>query len=151
MQEQFNFLPPRNQSPEAPLRRTFTVVCAAAVILIVASCSSVQVPTGEALKGTWIQTGAGYEKGRPVTWENQTVVIEKAKGQGFAGFKKYKREGEQPQRESVNGVIGLNGDVLIVDEDGTFKGRFVGGKKLQGQYAEIGDDAAAINVELTRK
>lgn len=132
------------------MRRAFAFVCAAAVIITVASCSSVQVPTGEDLKGTWIQTGAGYEKGRPVTWENQTVVIEKADGQGFAGFKKYTREGEQPQREAVNGVIGLNGDVLIVDEDGKFEGRFVDGK-LQGQYAETGDDAAAINVELTRE
>jgi len=54
------------------------------------------------------------------------------------------------QREVVNGVIGVNGDVLIVDDDGTFEGRLVDGK-LQGQYAEVGDDAAAINVELTRK
>ena len=148
-----NFLTNQIQRLAAPLKRSIAAVGGAAVIINFASCvtkSSIQVPTGEDLKGTWSQTGAGFEKGGPVTWENQAVVIEKADGQGFAGFKEYTREGERPQKESVNGVIGFNGDVLIVDEDGTFKGRLVGGK-LQGQYAEIGGDAAAINVELTRK
>ena len=132
------------------LRRPFLTVVAAAIIMTAISCSSIQVPKGEDLKGTWSQTGAGYENGRPVTWENQTVVIEMAYGQGFTGFKEYEWESEGMQREVVNGVIGVNGDVLIVDDDGTFEGRLVDGK-LQGQYAEVGDDAAAINVELTRK
>lgn len=145
-----NFLPTQIQNFREPLTRAFTAASAAAVMITVASCASVEVPAGDDLKGTWSQTGAGYERGGPVTWENQTVVIEKATGQGFAGFKEYTREGEQPQKETVNGVIGLDGNVLIVDEDGTFNGRLVGGK-LKGQYAEIGDDAAAINVELTRK
>ncbi|MBE35137.1 MAG: hypothetical protein CMI16_06235 [Opitutaceae bacterium] len=78
------------------------------------------------------------------------MVIEEASGQGFTGFKEYAREGEQPQMETVNGVIGVNGNILIVDDDGKFEGRLVDGK-LQGQYAEVGDDAAAINVVLTRK
>lgn len=125
---------------------------AVAVVVTVAACgsgSSVEVPTGEDLVGTWSQTGAGYENAVPVTWENQTVVIVEAQGQGFTGFKEYTREGELPQTEAVNGVIGVDGDVLIVDEDGTFVGRFVDGR-LQGQYAETGADASAINVELAR-
>ena len=40
-------------------------------------------------------------------------------------------------------------DILIVDEDGLFEGRLVDGR-MQGQYAEIGDDATAINLELSR-
>jgi len=151
MKDQLNFLPTLIENLREPLSRAFTAISAAAVLITVASCSSVEVPAGDDLKGTWRQTGAGYEQGRPVNWGNHIVVIEKASGQGFAGFKEYKRDGEQPQKEALNGVIGLDGNVLIVDEDGTFEGRFVGGK-LRGQYAEVGGgDAAAINVELTRK
>lgn len=145
---------------EPPLARPHRVRAVAArtaitavVIITLASCgsdSSVAVPTGDDLEGTWIQEGAGYEDGEPVTWEDQTVVIEESEGQGFAGFKEYTRDGEQPQRETVNGVVGVDGDVLIVDEDGTFVGRFVDGR-LVGQYAELGDDTAAINVELVRE
>lgn len=133
-------------------RRIVATFIAAALILTVAACgsdSSEEIPTGEDLVGTWSQTGAGYENGVPATWENQTVVIVEAQGQGFTGFKEYTREGELPQTEAVNGVIGLDGEVLIVDEDGSFTGRFVDGD-LQGQYAEIGADASAINVVLAR-
>ena len=95
-------------------------------------------------------SSACSQNGTPVTWQNQTVVIDEAEGQGFAGFKEYAREGEQPQKEVLNGVIGPNGDILIVDEDGTFAGQLTDGR-LQGQYAESGDDAAAINLELSRQ
>ena len=131
----------------------FAAVGAAAVITLGAGCqadSSAPAPTAADLKGTWIQTGAGYEQGKPVTWENQTAVIEEASGQGFTGFKEYTREGEPPQKEMVNGVISSSGDILITDEDGQFRGRFIDGK-IEGQYGEVGDDSAAINVELSRK
>jgi len=137
-----------------------SVAIAALVVMGAAGCAAdasapennatASVPTGADLKGTWIQTGAGFEQGAPVTWENQTVVIEEASGQGFAGYKEYQGANEQPQKEAVNGVIGLDGSILIVDGDGTFQGRLSDGK-LQGQYAEVGDDAAAINVEISRK
>ncbi len=134
-------------------RTILAAIGAGAVIAAVAGCgtdSSAPVPTAADLKGTWLQTGTGYEMGVPVIWENQTVVIEKVDGQRFAGFKEYTREGEQPKKEMVNGVVGLNGDILMVDEDGSFRGRLIDGK-VQGQYAEVGSDAAAINVELSRK
>ncbi|CAN5292694.1 hypothetical protein BH09ACT8_BH09ACT8_20940 [soil metagenome] len=130
-----------------------TAVGAATVITLGAGCqvdSSEKVPTAADLKGTWAQTGAGYERGASVTWENQTVVIENADGQGFTGFKEYTREGEPPHKEMVNGVIGADGDILITDDDGQFRGRFNDGK-IAGQYAEVGNDSAAINVELSRK
>lgn len=148
-----NFLSSPGQSLGAPLKYVLTVVGIAAFLISASSCTTgslVHVPTGEVLKGTWTQTGAGYERGIPVTWENQTVVIDKAFGQGFAGFKEYTREGEPPQKESLNGVIGVNGNILIVDEDGTFEGRLIDGK-LQGYYAEIGDDVTAINLVMTRQ
>ncbi len=114
------------------------------------SSASVTAPTGADLVGTWTQSGAGFEGGVAVTWDNQTVVIEKADGQGFAGFKEYTREGEQPQKETLSGVVGLDGNVLIVDDDGTFEGRLADGK-LEGQYAEVGKDAAAINVVISKQ
>lgn len=124
----------------------------AALIAALTGCGTdraAPAPTGADLKGTWVQQGTGYENGAPLTWENQTVVIDEADGQGFSGFKEYTREGQPPQKEIINGVIGPNGDILIVDEDGLFEGRLVDGR-MQGQYAEIGDDATAINLELSR-
>ena len=117
-------------------------------MISLASCSLVQVPTGADLQGTWAQTGAGFERGRSVKWA-QTVVIEKADGQGFAGFKQYTQDGGPTHRESINGVIGLDGHILFVDDDGTFRGRLIKGK-LQGQYAEVGKDPAAVNLTLQR-
>lgn len=118
---------------------------------VLAGCGTAdKAPTGEDLKGTWAQTGEGYEMGRHVTWEDQTLVIEEAKGQGFVGFKEYTRDGEEPQKEVVNGVVGVDGGILIVDEDGVFEGSLVDGKIL-GQYVETGRDHGAVNVELTRK
>ena len=58
--------------------------------------------------------------------------------------------GEKPQKETINGVVGRDGDILITDEDGYFTGQLVDGK-ISGQYAEIGNDAAAINMELSRQ
>lgn len=69
---------------------------------------------------------------------------------GFAGYKEYTREGEKPQKEIVNGVIGIDGNIVIVDDDGTFEGRLIDGK-LQGQYVEVGEDATAINLVISRK
>ncbi|MEQ8719087.1 MAG: hypothetical protein RIE08_15870 [Acidimicrobiales bacterium] len=136
------------------MRRSIAAtLIAAALIFAVAACGSdspEEVPTGLDLVGTWSQTGAGYENGVAVTWENQTVVIVEAEGQGFTGFKEYTREGEPPTTEAVNGVVGVDGEVLIVDDDGWFEGRFVDGT-LQGQYAESGGDASAINVVLARE
>ena len=128
---------------------------AGAIIAAVAGCgsnsaadSSATVPTGAELVGTWTQTGEGFGNGAPITWEDQTIVIESANGQGFTGSKQY-TDNRQLQTEPINGVIGVDGTVLIVDDDGRFEGRLTDGK-LQGQYGETGPDAAAVNVEITR-
>ena len=140
------------------LLTSIAALAAAASITIAAGCGSssdsAEVPTGADLKGTWIQAGDGYERGVRVTPENQgfaaTVVIAEADGQGFTGYKEYTDPGEKPQREVLHGVIGLDGDILITDEDGFFTGKLLDGK-IRGQFAEIGSDAAAINVELSRQ
>lgn len=130
-----------------------TTAAAAAFLMIAAGCTTDEAssaPTGAELIGTWEQSGAGFERGVSVTWVDQVVVIESADGQGFTGFKEYTPAGEATQTETLNGVIATNGDILITDEDGVFRGRLENGTIL-GQYAETGDDAAAINVELVRE
>lgn len=134
--------------------RSTALTAAAAVVLVAlgAGCqadSSDSVPTGAELIGTWAQNGAGYEQGSPSAWEDQTVVIESADGQGFTGYKEYTSDDGGAQREIVNGVVGTDGEILIVDEDGFFRGRLDDGAIL-GQYVEVGADSAAMNVELTR-
>ena len=125
-------------------------VVAASVLAGCATGTSEKAPTGADLMGAWAQNGSGFERGSHVIWEDQTVVIEQAEGQGFTGFKEYHRDGEQPQREVVNGVVGVNGEIVMADDDGFFEGRLVDGKIL-GQYVEAGEDHGALNVELTRK
>lgn len=113
--------------------------------------SSVRIPAAKDLIGTWAQTGAGYEEGKPVTWTDQTLVIEAAEGQGFTGFKEYHNAGEDPQKEVVNGAVGVNGDIRIVDEDGFFVGQLVD-QKIVGQYIEVKKgESQVLNVELARK
>ena len=133
------------------------VGAASAIIAVASGCSadpSTKVPNGADLKGTWIQEGDGYERGIRVTPDNKgfeaTMVIAEADGQGFTGYKEHTDPGEKPQREILHGVVGLDGDILITDEDGQFTGKLVDGK-IRGQYAETGRDAAAINVELSRQ
>jgi hypothetical protein len=127
----------------------------AALLTIAASgCAAkddAKVPAATDLIGTWAQSGAGYEEGKPVTWKDQTLVVEAAEGQAFTGFKEYANEGEDPQKEVVNGAIGVNGDIRITDEDGFFVGRLVDGK-IQGQYIEVKEgESQVLNVELARK
>ena len=50
----------------------------------------------------------------------------------------------------MNGVIGVDGNILIVDEDGKFEGQ-LNGNTLQGQYSEVGDDATAMNLEISKQ
>lgn len=126
---------------------------AAASITIAAGCGggSAEAPTAADLKGTWTQSGAGFEQGKAVTWNNQTIVIETADGQGFTGFKEYTPSGgSSPQKEAINGVIAPDGDILITDEDGFIEGTYADGV-ITGQYAETGADNSAVNVTLTKK
>ena len=110
-----------------------------------------KIPAAKDLIGTWSQNGAGYEEGKPVTWKDQTLVVEAAEGQGFVGFEEYENEGEDPQKEIVNGAVGFDGDIRIADEDGFFVGRLVEGKIL-GQYVEVvKGESQVLNVELVRK
>jgi hypothetical protein len=138
---------------KSKLTVAFAAVGTAAMLTVVAGCGSsdsTSVPTGADLQGTWSQSGSGYEAGNPVSWENQTIVIDKADGQGFAGYKEYTPAGGQPQKETLNGVIGVDGNILIVDEDGKFEGQ-LNGNTLQGQYSEVGDDATAMNLEISKQ
>lgn len=130
-----------------------TVVAVFGAMAGAAGCgadNSTRVPAADDLRGAWTQSGVGYEQGQRVTWDNQKVVIEAVDGQSFTGFKEYTREGEATQKEIINGVIGFDGDIMMTDEDGFFEGRLIDGK-VKGHYAEVGDDAAAIIVELSKQ
>jgi hypothetical protein len=130
-----------------------TALAAVLTIGAVSGCgagTSAKVPDAKDLIGTWAQTGAGFREGKPVTWET-TVVVETVEGQGFTGFKEYDNEGEDPQKEVVNGAVGVNGDIRIADEDGLFVGRLVDGK-IVGQHVEVSKgESQVLNVELVRK
>lgn len=130
------------------------IVTATAVIGLAAGCGSdaeAAVPTGADLKGTWAQEGAGYENGKSITWTDQTVVVTAADGQGFSGYKEYTPAGGgDPQRETFNGVIGLDGEVFIADGDGFYEGRIEDGAFV-GEYVEVGADSTAMNVTFTRQ
>jgi hypothetical protein len=113
--------------------------------------TSAKIPAAKDLIGTWAQTGAGYEEGTPVTWKDQTLVVEAAEGQGFVGFKEYHNEGEDPQKEVINGAVGVDGDIRIADDDGFFVGRLVDGKIL-GQFTKVAKgESQVLNVELVRQ
>jgi hypothetical protein len=144
-----NHLPIQSRILLSLVKLSVSATGAIALVISLASCASMQVPTGDDLKGTWAQTGGGFERGRSVKW-SQTVVIEKADGQGFAGFKKYSQNGGPTQQEAINGVVGVDGHVLFVDDDGMFQGRFINGM-IMGQYAEVGKDATAVNLVLKRQ
>ena len=66
----------------------------AAAVTACGAETATKIPAAKDLIGTWSQNGAGYEEGKPVTWKDQTLVVEAAEGQGFVGFKEYENEGE---------------------------------------------------------
>lgn len=136
------------------MKRLITAALAALLTAgAVAGCgadTAAKVPAAKDLIGTWAETGDGFEEGKPVTWRDNKLVVETAEGQGFTGFKEYHNEGEDPQKEVVNGAVGVDGNIRISDEDGFFVGRLVDGKIL-GQYVEVKDgESQVLNVELAR-
>ena len=135
------------------VRLTSTALVALLTAGAVSGCAAgtpAKVPAAKDLIGTWAQTGAGYEEGKPVTWKDQRLVVEATEGQAFVGFKEYDNEGEDPKKEVVNGAVGVDGDIRMADEDGFFVGRMADGKIL-GQYVEVKDgESQVLNVEFVR-
>jgi hypothetical protein len=127
------------------MKLTIAALLIAAAITACGAETVTKVPAAKDLIGIWSQNGAGYEEGKPVTWKDQTLVV------AFVGFKEYENEGEDPQKEILNGAVGVDGDIRIADEDGFFVGRLVDGKIL-GQYVEVvKGESQVLNVELVRK
>ncbi len=129
------------------------VTCAAALLTVAAGCgsgSSAEVPTGADMKGTWTSMGSGYQNGKAETWLSSTIIIDKAVGQAFSGNQKYTHSGGVVLRETIQGVIAPDGDILIIEEDGFYEGTLENGV-FTGQYAEMGDEPTAMNVTMTKK
>ena len=101
------------------------------------------------LEGTWIQSGKGFEQGQSITWDNQKIVIETTDESGFAGYKEFTRD-EGLQRETLNGVLGPDGLVVISDTDGFYEGRFINGNFV-GIYIETGEDSTVMHVTFVRE
>ncbi len=138
------------------LTASIAALAAAASITIAAGCGSsdsAEVPTGADMKGTWVQTATGYDNGKLDSWKGDAagnIVFDKASGQSFTGYKTYTPPEGGAVKETMQGVIAPDGDILITDEDGFFEGTLENGT-FTGQYAEMGADSAAMNVTWTKK
>ena len=138
------------------LATVLAVAGAAAAITVTTGCGSggsAEVPTGADMKGTWVQTATGYDNGKLDSWKGDAagnIVFDKADGQSFAGYKTYTPPEGGAVKETMQGVIAPDGDILITDEDGFYEGTLANGT-FTGQYAESGADATAMNVTWTKK
>lgn len=140
------------------LATVLAVAGAAAAITVATGCGSggsADVPTGADMKGTWtIQSSEGFEKGKPGGLSpDSRLVITMAKGQGFGGYKTYNdasEGGTTVVKETINGAIGSDGEILYTDRDGFFEGVLQDGV-MTGQYAEVGADGTAVNVAYVKK
>ena len=140
------------------LTASIAALAAAASITIAAGCGSsdsAEVPTGADMKGTWVHSATGYDNGEFESEQGDinitAVVIDRANGQAFAGYKRYTPAGGgSPQKEAMQGVIAPDGTILITDEDGSYTGTLANGV-FTSQYAESGADSAAMNVTWTKK
>ena len=139
------------------LLASVAALAAAASITIAAGCGSssdtAEVPTGADMKGTWVQTATGYDNGKLDSWKGDAagnIVFDKASGQSFTGYKTYTPPEGGAVKETMQGVIAPDGDILITDQDGFYEGTLENGT-FTGQYAESGSDATALNVTWTKK
>ena len=130
---------------------TATVAISALSTVVGCGSSPAEIPAGEDLKGTWDQTGAGFEGGVPSIWEDQILVITTAVDQGFAGYKEYTKGDGKTVQETINSVISPTGVILITDRNGYFWGTLPNGV-ISGQDAgAVEDDSTAMNMVLTRQ
>lgn len=137
-----------------------SLAAAAATICLTAGCSTAPQPktlSGAELKGTWMYSATGFERGKPETWKANTMVVESADGQNFTGYFEFPTDnepdgmgapGEKTMRETFNGVVTAGGDILIVDRDGRLEMKMFDGK-MQGQYTD--GNPTVMNVEMVRK
>lgn len=134
-----------------------SVIAAGLAVAALTGCSSSTTAedqsavTGDQLVGTWGGTNAGYEGIDAVYVDKPlTLVVQEASGQAFFGFKEWTEPDGAVADEFIRGVVTPGGLVTIVDGDGVFEG-VVSGSTLTGTYVEVGDDAAALEVELTKQ
>ncbi len=142
-------------------RIAFTLAAAAgAVVLaggVVAGCGSDSAPAASSLVGTWEGTATGYSGGTSEEAVTLTIVIADADDANgtFTGERRNPAADVERVRISgptakIDGVVAPWGEIAMVHDEGTFTLEQEG-DQLVGRYLEVGDDAAAKAVTLTKK
>lgn len=134
--------------------RASIAALAVAASITIAGCGgseSADVITGADMKGTWAQTGTGYQSGKLTKWGTARITFDQADGQTFGGYKTFTpNDGGAPVKRTMQGVISPDGEILITDSDGFYEGTVENGV-FTGDYAEMGDDAAAMSITMTKQ
>jgi len=118
--------------------------------------SSASAPAASSLVGTWEGTAVGYSGGKLEEAVPLTVVITEADDASgtFAGERS--TPAEEAARVNMNpehvldGVVSPWGEIAMVHDEGSFTLELEG-DRLVGRYLEVGEDAAAKAITLTRQ
>ncbi len=144
------------------MRRIALTIAAAtgSVVLaggVLAGCGSESAPAASSLVGTWEGTASGYSRGTNEDAVTLTIVIADADDANgtFTGERRntaadVARVGISGPTAKVDGVVAPWGEISMVHEEGTFTLEQEG-DQLVGRYLEVGDDAAAKAVTLTKQ
>ncbi len=142
-------------------RIALTVAAAAGSVLlaggVLAGCGSESTPAASSLVGTWEGTATGYSRGTSEDPVALAIVIADADDANgtFTGERRnpaadVARVKISGPTAKVDGVVSPWGEIAMVHDEGTFTLEQEG-DQLVGRYLEVGDDAAAKAVTLTKK
>lgn len=124
---------------------------------MLAGCGGDTAPAASSLVGTWEGTATGYSRGEDQSAVTLTVVITDADDANgtFSGVRRSSagdvaRVKMSGPSAKLDGVVAPWGEIAMVHDEGTFTLEREG-DQLVGRYLEVGDDAAAKAVTLTKK
>ena len=124
---------------------------------VLAGCGGESAPAASSLVGTWEGTATGYSRGTGEASVPLTIVIADADDANgtFTGERRNPAADAARVKMSgptakVDGVVSPWGEIAMVHDEGTFTLEQEG-DQLVGRYLEVGDDAAAKAVTLTKK
>lgn len=128
-----------------------SVALAASGALLFSACSSGSSSvSGQQMVGTWAGTNSGYVVNDAFVTQETKLVVERAEGQAFAGYKEWTEADGTTASQEIKGVVTPEGRVFIVEEDAVLEAT-LSGSEITGVYAETGEDHAAFAVALTKQ